>query len=283
MAPILEELSATRQQRSEYVDKYKSACDEIQDKDSKLHAAAEMFQNHRNQITKLEAERDTVKSELELFKQKLHEVDQNQAAKEDQKSQLESKLAELQDSLAQLQSENANLQRRCDGLATIEKEVEELMQQMELQNEKVAKFDQVSADLKEQTEKSTKLEEQLTAVTKDCQQLAGTLQELQSMNEELQSQVKNLNSDIVAKEDLIMEKKNKISQLQADILAIQTKQHHTSGDREEIKSLRATIEEQERVKQSIIQKHDKNDEILVSFLDFANVFLLLLISWFRET
>lgn len=265
MAPIIEELSATRQQRSEYVDKYKAACDEIQDKDSKLHAAAEMFQNHRNQITKLEAERDVVKSELEILKQKVHEVDQNQAVKDDQTSELESKLAEQQTKLSQLQSENENLQRRCDGLAKIEKDVEELMQQIDVQNDKVAQFDQVSAGLKEQTEKSTNLENKLSSVTKDCQQLAGTLQEMQSMNEELQSKVKNLNSDIVAKEDLIMEKKNKISQLQADILAIQTKQHHSSGDKDEIKSLRATIEEQERVKQSIIQKHDKNDEILVSF------------------
>ena len=63
----------------------------------------------------------------------------------------------------------------------------------------------------------------------------------------LQSEVSRLTLELEASNRKLAESEKK-----ADILAIPTKQHHSSGDKDEIK-------------QSIIQEHDKNDKIQVSF------------------
>ena len=67
---------------------------------------------------------------------------------------------------------------------------------------------------------------------------------------------------MIVKDNMIMEKKNKISQLQADILAIQTNQQLSANNHNEVKQLREALETTEMNKQSIIQKATKNEELL---------------------
>ena len=93
LAPVLEELNAVRKQRSEYADKYKHSCEQLDDKDSKLHAAAEMFQSHRSQIDQLESEKKALQAQLESLKESIENNKRSQEGFDAVKSALEEEIS----------------------------------------------------------------------------------------------------------------------------------------------------------------------------------------------
>ena len=260
---MLEELNAVRKQRSEYADKYKHSCEQLDDKDSKLHAAAEMFQTHRNQIDQLENERKALQAQAESLKDSIETNKRSQEDFDAVKNALEEEIDSHKSAIKALQLEKANLVNRCNKLGQLEKDFEEMTQMIEDQSAKLRESEQLRSTMQSKDQRIVQLEKEFKSVTSDCTELATTLKVLTSENEELKKQAKETRSDVVAKDDMIMEKTNKISQLQADLLANQTRQQATASDYNENKQLRQALDQANLSKQSVIEKATKNEQLLV--------------------
>ena len=274
LAPVIDELNAVRKQRSEYADKYKHSCEQLENKDSKLHAAAEMFQSHRNQIDQLDCEKKTLQAQLESLKQSIENNKRSQEDFDAIKSALEEEINTHKAAIEALELEKSNLINRCNKLEQLEKDFEDMTQIIDDQSSKLQESEQLRSTIHSKDQRIFSLENEFKSVTRDCTELATSLKVLTSENEDLKKKAKEIHSDVVAKEDMIMEKTSKISQLQADLLAIQTRQQTTANDHNEIKHLRQALDQANLSKQSVIEKATNNEQLLVSefFCCFSTYF-----------
>ena len=64
------------------------------------------------------------------------------------------------------------------------------------------------------------LSDTVSVIRTDCTELANTMSVFSAYCDDLKRQLKEKHSEVIVKDNMIMEKKNKLSQLQADILAI---------------------------------------------------------------
>lgn len=147
LAPVIDELNAVRKQRSEYADKYKHSCEQLEDKDSKLHAAAEMFQSHRNQIDQLDCEKKTLQAQLESLKQSIENNKRSQEDFDAIKSALEEEINTHKAAIEALELEKSNLINRCNKLDQLEKDFEDMTQIIDDQSSKLQESEQLRSTI----------------------------------------------------------------------------------------------------------------------------------------